>query len=89
MTLKPLLILYEWGKHIIYHPNWNAFERKGSAIDNYTGATEVNWDCPWQTGFYGYPNYKPPVTPCILSINWPETENETKSLLEILIFQTG
>lgn len=60
---------------------------KGSAIDNYTRATGLNWDCPRQTGFYGYPNYKSQVTPCILSINWPEAENETKSLLEILIFQ--
>lgn len=48
---------------------------KVSAINNYTGATEVNWNSPRQTGSYYHPNYKPRGPPCLSSTNWSVAEN--------------
>lgn len=59
---------------MIYHPNWDDFESK-SAINNYAGATGVNWECSGQTGSHGHPDYKPSLPLCLSSIYWSATEN--------------
>lgn len=34
------------GDHIIYHLHQDTLENKRSAINNRTGTTDINWDCP-------------------------------------------
>lgn len=70
--------------HAIYYPKWHAFESESDYYYQLLWGKWSKWDCPKQTGSYGLPNYKPPLTLCLLSIIWSEAENKTK-FLEILI----
>lgn len=57
-VLENIAVLSKEEDNIIDHPNWNTYENKRGAINNFTKKTRISWDCPRQIGIYSFQNGK-------------------------------